>query len=92
MTRRSRIVCLAAMLLFLCAADARAFRPFDGTDATVADNGQLEIELGPPQYLREGSARSLIAPATVVQSHPAGRASSREILPTAFPARFRRHQ
>jgi hypothetical protein len=66
MRRSSRIVCLSAMLLLLGAADARAFRPFDGTDAAVADTGQLEIELGPLQYLREGSARSLIAPAMVV--------------------------
>lgn len=41
-----------------------AYRPFDGTDAAVADPGEMEIELG-PGYLREGSARALIAPAVV---------------------------
>jgi hypothetical protein len=65
MRRRDRVVSLAA-LLSLCAVDAHAFRPFDGTDAAVTDTGQLEIELGPLQYLREGSAKSLIAPATVI--------------------------
>jgi hypothetical protein len=40
-----------------------AFRPFDGTDAAVADTGKIEIELGPAGYLREGSDRMLIAPA-----------------------------
>jgi len=34
-------------------ADLRvhAHRPFDGTDAAVADKGQLEIEPGPAEYL-----------------------------------------
>jgi hypothetical protein len=42
---------------------AFAFRPFDGTDATVAAPGGLEIELGPAGLRREGSERTLIAPA-----------------------------
>lgn len=42
---------------------AFAFRPFDGTDAAVTEPGQIEIELGPTQYLREGSERTLVAPA-----------------------------
>src|SRR4029077_5382851 len=37
--------------------------PFDGTDAAVADFGDIEVELGPAGYLREGSVRTLIAPA-----------------------------
>jgi len=41
---------------------AEAFRPFDGTDAAVADPGEAEIELGPVQYLREGPGRTLLAP------------------------------
>jgi hypothetical protein len=65
MRHRDRVVTLAT-LLSLCAADAHTFRPFDGTDAAVVDTGQLEIELGPLQYLREGSAKSLIAPAAVM--------------------------
>jgi hypothetical protein len=59
----------AAALLLLGAVaawprDAQAFRPFDGTDAAVADKGEMEIELGPVGYLRDGADRTLIAPAT----------------------------
>jgi hypothetical protein len=43
---------------------AGAYRPFDGTDAAVADLNNLEIELGPVEYAREGAERMLIAPNT----------------------------
>lgn len=57
---------LLLLLALLClAAPARAYRPFDGTDASVADLGESEIELGPLGYLREGSAHSLVAPALI---------------------------
>lgn len=42
-----------------------AYRPFDGTDAAVADPGHLEIELQPAGLLWERSHPFLIAPATV---------------------------
>jgi opacity protein-like surface antigen len=42
---------------------AAAYRPFDGTDAAVADVGEMEIELEPLGYQRDGSNRTLIAPA-----------------------------
>ena len=29
--------------------------PFDGTDAAVAETGEMEIELGPVEYLRDGA-------------------------------------
>jgi hypothetical protein len=55
------------MLLSLTAtmwsAAASAYRPFDGTDAAVADPGEIEIELAPAGYRREGPERTLIAPA-----------------------------
>src|SRR5436190_14218441 len=41
---------------------AEAYRPFDGTDAAVAERGEMEIELGPVEYLREGPERALLAP------------------------------
>jgi hypothetical protein len=41
---------------------AQAYRPFDGTDATVAQTGEVEIEIGPIEYLREGAERTLFAP------------------------------
>jgi hypothetical protein len=50
----------AALACWCCAA--QAYRPFDGTDAAVAAPGEAEIELGPVEYLREGSERALFAP------------------------------
>ena len=51
----------AAVLACWCGA-AEAYRPFDGTDAAVAETGEMEIELGPVEYLREGAERTLLAP------------------------------
>src|ERR1700758_3209437 len=45
---------------------AWAYRPFNGTDAAVADPGEVEIELQPAGRLREGSSTTLVAPATVL--------------------------
>src|SRR5712672_3477106 len=45
---------------------ARAYRPFDGTDAAVAKKGEMEIELQPAGRLRDESGTGLIAPATVI--------------------------
>jgi hypothetical protein len=44
------------------ATQAFAYRSFDGTDAAVAESGQLEIELGPAEFLWEGSNRTVVAP------------------------------
>src|SRR5262249_19405444 len=41
-----------------------AYRPFDGTDAAVAKEGELEIELQPAGLLRSYAGTILIAPAT----------------------------
>jgi hypothetical protein len=59
--------------LFLCTAivagavaawstSSFAYRPFDGTDAAVADPQEVEIELQPAGVLRQNSDTSLIAP------------------------------
>ena len=53
---------LAAATISLWCGQAVAYRPFDGTDAAVADTGEIEIELGPIEYLREGAGRVLFAP------------------------------
>jgi hypothetical protein len=57
---------VAAGLVSILAAGwaprAVAYRPFDGTDAAVSEPGQLEIELGPAEFLWEGSDRTLFAP------------------------------
>ena len=55
-----------AALVVLAALPARAYRPFDGTDASVAKHGDLEIEVGPVGYLRQGNERFLVAPAVIV--------------------------
>jgi len=41
-----------------------AYRPFDGTDAAVAKEGEMEIELQPAGPIWERSQTTLIAPAT----------------------------
>jgi hypothetical protein len=54
----------AASLAF--ASEAKAYRPFDGTDADVAGFGEFELELGPAHYLTTPAGKYLIAPATVL--------------------------
>jgi len=49
----------------LAQRDALAYRPFDSTDADVAHAGEVEIELGPLQWLRQGGKRFLQAPALI---------------------------
>lgn len=41
---------------------AHAYRPFNGTDAAVADVGELEFELQPAGLLQEGANQTLVAP------------------------------
>ena len=54
---------LAAAAVLACWSHAaQAYRPFDGTDAAVAGTGEIEIELGPVEYLREGADRTLLSP------------------------------
>jgi hypothetical protein len=45
---------------------ALAYRPFDGTDADVADQGEFELELGPVQFQRVRGRNALLVPATVL--------------------------
>jgi hypothetical protein len=67
MSRGARIAgaVLAPILAMAWHGDALAYRPFDGTDAAIAEPGQVEVELGPAQYLQIGSERSLVAPTVV---------------------------
>src|SRR5215472_10412621 len=64
-----RVLC-AALLVFIGVAAASgpafAYRPFDGTDAAVAEPGQLEVELQPAGRLQEGSQSFLVAPGIVL--------------------------
>jgi hypothetical protein len=52
----------SAALVAVWSDAADAYRPFDGTDAAVADTGDVEIELGPVEYLRDAAERTLFAP------------------------------
>jgi hypothetical protein len=57
---------LALACCLLSARPVRAYRPFDGTDADVAELGEFELELGPVQWLRQAGRFTLLAPATVL--------------------------
>jgi hypothetical protein len=48
------------------APDAFAYRPFDGTDADVAEQGNFELELGPVHWYSQSDRHYLISPATVL--------------------------
>jgi hypothetical protein len=39
-----------------------AYRPFDSTDAAVADKGAIELEFGPVGYVVDPDERFLVAP------------------------------
>lgn len=56
---------VAALILGLYARPASAYRPFDGTDAAVADVNETEVELQPFGYERIGSQSSAVAPFVV---------------------------
>src|SRR5256885_11978845 len=51
-------LCLTAAIM-----PASAYRPFDGTDAAVAEKGKMEIEMQPAGILKDASGTTLIAPA-----------------------------
>jgi hypothetical protein len=65
-SRSRTCACIAVICagFLAAAAPAWAYRPFDGTDAAVADEGKLEIELQPAGRLHDESGTTLIAPAT----------------------------
>jgi hypothetical protein len=61
----SRISTLLGAGLLL-AEPALAYRPFNGTDASVVTRGKFELELGPVSYYQIGGERDLVAPAVVL--------------------------
>lgn len=56
-------VVIAALL---CGARAEAYRPFDGTDADVAELGTFELEMGPVHWYDRGGQQYMLAPVTVL--------------------------
>lgn len=65
MVGRGPVVALVALSMSWPVA-ARAYRPFNSTDAAVADRGEVELELGPAGYLLQGPDRTLVAPSAVL--------------------------
>ncbi len=65
MARRAVAVLLATGLA-LVASRAAAYRPFDGTDADVAEHGAFELEMGPAHWYNQAGQNYVIAPATVL--------------------------
>jgi hypothetical protein len=59
---RAIAVILPPLSSTMWSAGALAYRPFDGTDAAVADPGEMEIEFAPLGYQRQGAERTLNAP------------------------------
>ena len=68
MSSRSGRTSVALLLLLSVAlsGSARAYRPFDATNAAVAEQGDIEMEVGPVGFLKEGSGRFLIAPSLIL--------------------------
>lgn len=62
---RAVIAVMSALSCWCAAAPAAAYRPFDGTDADVAPTGEIELEVGPAQYYREGHQDFLTVPTLV---------------------------
>ncbi len=56
----------AAALAAAWPGDALAYRPFDGTDAAVADPGEFELEFEPAGLRHDDGGTALVAPATVL--------------------------
>jgi hypothetical protein len=64
--RTLRLLGLLTCSLGLAAVPAYAYRPFDSTDAAVAEPAKCEVELGPVGYLSESDGRFLVAPAVIL--------------------------
>jgi len=62
---RSLLAVFAAGLLLSWTSESFAYRPFDGTDAAVADVGEAEVELQPAGAQWSRGQNLLIAPAVV---------------------------
>jgi hypothetical protein len=63
--RKTAVVATVSFAALASPEQASAYRPFDLTDAAVADFRETEIEFGPAQFRRDDSGTTLIAPAVV---------------------------
>lgn len=64
--RRVLVSGAVALVTLASAPTAFAYRPFDGTDADVAELGDFELELGPVHWYSQEDSHYLLAPATVL--------------------------
>jgi hypothetical protein len=62
----TKAILCGAVLSVAWPAPVHALRPFEGTDASVAEPGVFELEFGYLGYLREGGQKSVIAPAAAL--------------------------
>jgi hypothetical protein len=65
MQRLPLLQVIAAFLLCGYVLTAFALRPYDSTDAAVANRGEFELELGPVGRLRQGDRRFWVSPAVI---------------------------
>src|SRR5262249_914820 len=65
MSDRLRIAGATLLLTAAWSHAALAYRPFNGTDAAVADPGMVELQLGPIQFFELGSVPLLFSPDVV---------------------------
>jgi len=64
--RRAVLLVATPVALVVGLRDAAAIRPFDGTDASVADAGTVEFEMGPVDWIGVGGGEDALAPLAVV--------------------------
>ncbi len=64
--RHAAFGCLLALVVAVWPLAAKAYRPFNSTDAAVAAKGEVEIEFGPLGYLVEGPDKALVAPSLIL--------------------------
>jgi hypothetical protein len=57
--RHAGIGAIVGIAVLFAAAPASAYRPFDGTDAAVADLGEVEIEFQPIGAIRPGQTKAI---------------------------------
>src|ERR1700722_7896999 len=60
MTRRAFATASGLLVTLLFSAPAHAYRPFDGTDADVAETGDFELELGPAHWYSSAGSHYLL--------------------------------
>jgi hypothetical protein len=59
---------ILCVLGFLFAHPAYAYRPFNSTDAAVAERGEMEVECGPLGYVVDADDRFLVVPSFILNA------------------------